>query len=135
RYRSLFDGKGRSVFPVTGWANLLCVLNTYVTQQTVSSLNPGVDFAVGDVNRIPLRQVHGAAFISRTIHAAFTLHESHREPSVEFKSPGPSTWRYAQDWAQRAVDRAKGEPLPPYEPEFDPPEPTSFVSFAIGVAL
>ncbi|HEX9621614.1 MAG TPA: hypothetical protein VF989_15825 [Polyangiaceae bacterium] len=66
---------------------------------------------------------------------ASDTHESHREPSVEFKSPGPSPWRYAQDWAQRAVDRPEGAPLPPYEPEFDPPEPEAYVSFAIGVAL
>ncbi len=47
--------------------------------------------------------------IVATIDLAFTLHKSHREPSVEFKSP----WRYAQDWAQRSVDRAEGDPLPP----------------------
>ena len=62
-------------------------------------------------------------------------HESHREPSVEFLRPGPSAWTYAQSWAQLAVDRPEGAPLPPYEPTFDPPAPASFVSFALGVAL
>jgi hypothetical protein len=66
---------------------------------------------------------------------AFGEHEAAREPSVEFRRPGPSPWRYAQDWAQRAVDRPDGAPLPPYEPEYDAPEPVAFVSFAIGVAL
>jgi hypothetical protein len=33
------------------------------------------------------------------------------------------------------VDRPDGAPLPPYQPEFDPPEPAAHVSFAIGVAL
>jgi len=66
---------------------------------------------------------------------AFDEHERAREDSVEFSLPGRSTWRYAQAWAQRAVDRPEGAPLPPYEPEYDPPDPTAFVSFAIGVAL
>ena len=48
---------------------------------------------------------------------------------------GASPWRYAQGWAQLAVDRAEGEPLPPYEPELEPPDPIAYVSFAIGVAL
>ena len=28
-----------------------------------------------------------------------------------------------------------GEPLPPYNPHYDPPQPAAFVSFAVGVAL
>ena len=32
-----------------------------------------------------------------------------------FTGPGPSPWRYAQDWAQRSVDRPEGSPLPAYE--------------------
>ena len=63
------------------------------------------------------------------------MHESHREPSVEFKRPGPSPWRHAQAWAQTAVDRPEGAPLPPYEPEYDPEPPTDHLSFALGVAL
>jgi hypothetical protein len=66
---------------------------------------------------------------------ALGYHEERREPSVEFKSPGPSPWRSAQAWAQLAVDGPEGAPLPPYEPELDPPAPEAFVSFAIGVAL
>jgi hypothetical protein len=34
----------------------------------------------------------------------FARHEFHREPSVSFRGPGPSSWKYAQEWAQRAVD-------------------------------
>ena len=33
------------------------------------------------------------------------------------------------------MDRAEGEPLPPYEAEYDPEPPTDHVSFALGVAL
>jgi hypothetical protein len=69
------------------------------------------------------------------LEAAFTARESHREPSVEFSSPGPSHWRSAQAWAQNAVDRAENAPLPHYEPALDPPDPEAGVSFAIGVAL
>jgi len=61
-----------------------------------------------------------------------TTHESHRESSVEFRCPGPSAWRHAQDWAQRAVDRPEGAPLPAYEPEYDREPPSDHLSFAFG---
>jgi hypothetical protein len=66
---------------------------------------------------------------------AFTEHESHREPSVEFRRPGPSPWRHAQDWAQLAVDRPEGAPLPEYIAEHDPEPATDHLSYALGVAL
>ncbi len=37
--------------------------------------------------------------------------------------------------AQAAVDRPEGDPLPPYEPTYDPEPPTDRVSHALGVAL
>lgn len=58
-----------------------------------------------------------------------------RESSLEFKQPGPSPWRHAQDWAQLAVDRPEGAPLPDYTEQLDPEPPTDHVSFALGVAL
>jgi len=73
--------------------------------------------------------------VERAVEAAFTAHESHREPSFEFKQPGPSSWRHAQEWAQLAVDRPDGTPLPPYTEELDPPPATDHVSYALGVAL
>ncbi len=69
------------------------------------------------------------------LEEAFSEHESHREPSVEFRCPGPSPWRYAQAWAQSAVDRPEGAPLPPYEPVYDPEPLTDHLSYALGVAL
>jgi len=69
------------------------------------------------------------------METAFGVHETHREPSVEFLGVGPSPWRYAQDWAQAAVDRPEGLPLAPYEPEYDPEPPTDHVSFALGASL
>lgn len=73
--------------------------------------------------------------IVEVIEKKFSLHERHRELSIEFCRPGPSSWSHAEYWAQRAVDRPEGAPLPPYEPVYDPPAPVSFVSFAVGVAL
>ena len=134
RFASIFGAMGSSVFPesVEIWT---CAMNSVQSRMVLESLNPGLHFEVGDVNRLPLFRVANAEQIFARIDAAFGEEESHREPSVEFRRPGPSPWRYAQDWAQRAVDRPEHSPLPPYEPEYDPPSPESFVSFAIGVAL
>ena len=69
------------------------------------------------------------------VEQSFAVHESHREPSVEFRRPGPSPWRHAQDWAQAAVDRPEGAPLPEYVEQLDPEPATDHLSFALGVAL
>ena len=116
-------------------ADVTCLLNSQITRSVLQSLNPGIGFEVGDVNRIALFPVDGGREIVVHIDQAFARHEASREPSVEFKSPGPSPWRYAQAWAQIAVDRPESAPLPPYQPELDPPEPEAHLSFAIGVAL
>jgi hypothetical protein len=94
----------------------------------------GISFQ-GDVNRLPLFPVANADDIFATVERAFTEHESHREPSVEFRRPGPSPWRHAQAWAQIAVDRPEGAPLPAYVPEHDPEPATDHLSNALGVAL
>ncbi|WP_129347584.1 BREX-6 system adenine-specific DNA-methyltransferase PglX [Sorangium cellulosum] len=133
-YASIMGDKGSSVFP-TDHAATLCLLNRRQSRLVLQSLNPSISFQVGDVNRLPIFPVASADEIFATIERAFTEHEAHREPSVEFRRPGPSPWRYAQDWAQRAVDRPEGAPLPPYEPALDPPAPEAHVSFALGVAL
>jgi hypothetical protein len=134
---SVFGHKGSSVFPrePRDIPSLVCLMNSAVARSALQSLNPGLGFEVGDVNRLPVFPVANSEEIFATIELAFTEHESSREPSVEFKSPGSSPWRYAQDWAQRAVDRPAGAPLPHYAPECDPPEASAFVSFAVGVAL
>jgi hypothetical protein len=134
RWRAVFDNMAASVFPSDTTATL-CSMNATVSRHIVQSLNPGVHFEISDVNRLPLLEITRSDEIFATIDRAFTEHESARESSVEFKRPGPSPWRYAQDWAQRAVDRPDGASLPPYQPEYDPPEPAAFVSFALGVAL
>ncbi|MCU0660790.1 MAG: BREX-6 system adenine-specific DNA-methyltransferase PglX, partial [Myxococcota bacterium] len=134
RFPSVFGNKGSSVFPAD-IPQTLCSMNSSRSRMILQSLNPGIGFEVGDVNRLPLFPIESADEIYTTIEAAFTEHEAARESSVEFKRPGRSAWRYAQDWAQRAVDRLAGAPLPAYAPEYDPPKPESFLSFALGVAL
>ncbi len=134
RFLSMFDAVGRSV--ISGdRAQALANMNSSLGRRIMADLNPSITFTAGDVERMPLLPLAGASSVVETLDTAFTLHESHREPSVEFTQPGPSPWRYAQDWAQRAVDRPEGDPLPPYEPEFDPEPPSDYLSFALGVAL
>lgn len=134
RFSSIFGNEGSSVFP-TDRAEGLCLMNTSTARTILASLNPGVHFEVGDVNRLPLFPVESADDIVSQLDLAFTEHEAAREASVEFKRPGPSAWRYAQEWAQRSVDRPAGEPLPPYHPVHDPEPSTAHLSYALGVAL
>ena len=134
RYRSVFGNKGASVFPAD-IAQTLVAMNSSAARLVLESLNPGIGFEVGDVNRLAIFPVESADAIFATLDRAFTEHEAAREASVEFQRPGPSPWRTAQEWAQRAVDRAAGEPLPPYEPGVDPPAPEAALSFAFGLAI
>ncbi len=134
RARSIFGHMGGSAFP-KDYDVALCSMNSARARATAAALNPTLHFLVGDVNRLPLHSIEGASAIVATLSATFTEHESARESSVEFKRPGASPWRYACDWAQRAVDRVIGDPLPTYKSEYDPPEPVDFVSFGVGVAL
>lgn len=134
RFPSIFGNKGSSVFP-SDLASAVCAMNSARARHILQSLNPGIGFEVGDVNRLPLFPIEAADAIYARIEAAFSVHEAHREPSVEFKRPGPSPWRYAQAWAQEAVDRPAGAPLPVYSEELDPEPATDHLSFALGVAL
>ena len=134
RFRSICDAKGRTVYGLPH-RDVTCLLNSMVARRTVESLNPTIDFSVGDVNRLPMFSVSGSNTIFDRVEEGVAKHESHREPSVEFKCPGPSPWRYAQDWAQAAVDRSEGASLPTYEPVYDPEPATDHLSFALGVAL
>jgi hypothetical protein len=98
-------------------------------------LNPGVGFELGDVERVPILPISDSRTIFITLQAAFGDYEAAREGSVEFRRPDQSAWAYAQNWAQRAVDRSDGAPLPSYEPTYEEVSPESFISFAFGVAL
>ncbi len=134
RARSIFGHMGSSVFPEHP-AELLCLLNSKSSRFVLESLNPSVHFLATDVDRLPVFPVADADRIWTTLEGACTAHERARESSVEYRRPTASPWIYAQDWAQRAVDRPEGAPLPPYEPVYDQPTPPSLVSFAIGIAL
>ncbi len=134
RFKSIFGNKGSSVFPEI-IPNSLCLLNSLRAKDIANSLNPGTGYEVGDVKRLPLFPIESATEIFTQLEAAFTTHESAREPSVEFIHPAPTCWPYAQAWAQRAVDRPAGEPLPPWEPEYEQPLATDWISYAIGLAL
>jgi hypothetical protein len=134
RFRSVFGNKGSSVFP-PNVASATCLMNSATAKFVLQSLNPGIGFEVGDVNRLPMLPVAAAESIFSRVEHAFGEHESSREGSVEFRRPAPSAWTYAQGWAQRAVDRPDGDSLPRYEPTYEEPSPETFVSFAVGVAL
>lgn len=133
-YPSVFGSTGRSMFPANN-GPILCSLNTNRSRRAIEDLNPTIHFTVGGVNSLPVLEVNSTNSIHAVISLAFATHETHREASVEFKAPGPSPWRHAQDWAQEAVDRPEGAPLPPYEAVYDPEPATDHVSFALGVAL
>ena len=134
RFSAVIDSMGTSLYP-ENISNAVCFLNSKFASKILSDLNPTIHFQIGDINRLPLRGVDGASEIFSALEASISDHESHREPSIEFKHPGPSPWRHAQAWAQSAVDRPEGAPLPPFEPEYDPEPPTDHPSFALGVAL
>jgi len=134
RFTGIFDSMGSSVFPDSP-GETCCLMNSSVSQQILGSLNPTVHFQVGDVSRLPLFPMPGHDMLFRQLEDCFSAHESAREPSVEFRKPGPSAWRSAQEWAQSVVDRLDGAPIPPFRAEYEAPTPEGFVSFAIGVAL
>lgn len=134
RVQSVFGAMGPSVFHADP-PLVLALLNTSESRFILESLNPGLHFQTGDVNRVPLVAVPTAGEVYLVVERAFSVHESTREASVEFVRPGASSWRYTQEWAQAAVDKAAGEPVPDYKAGWEEPEATAFVAFAVGVAI
>jgi len=134
RFCAIFENKGRTIFS-EDMPGTLALLNSQTSKNIAQSLNPTIDFTVGDVNRLPLFPIESADEIFAQLDRAFTEHEAARETSVEFQQPGPSCWVYAQAWAQQAVDRSPGAPLPPWQPQYDHPPAAHWVSYALGLAL
>lgn len=133
-YLSIFGDMARSIFgDMQG--DCLAQLNSAKSAGVISSLNPTIHFTVGDLKRVPFRESPGSTIVLSNLKSAFELHEESRESSFEFKRPGPSPWRHAQEWAQQAVDRPEGSPLPYYIEVLDLEPPTDHLSFALGVAL
>ena len=137
RYRSVIDVAGSSVFPrdAVDVAKLLCLMNSPLGRFVLQSLNPTVNFQVGDVSRLPVFSVEQADVVVDNIESAFAEHERGCESDLAFKSPRPSPWTHAQAWAQAAVARPEGSPLPKFTPACDPVAPETIVSWTIGVAL
>jgi len=133
-YRSVIAGKGSSVYGGSV-SERVCQMNTSVSRKVLAGLNPMLGFEVGDVNRLPAFKVLQSDEIFLRLSESFSEHERSREPAVSFRQPGTSGWNSTERWAQCAVDRPDNTPLPPYEPIYEAPEPTTFVSFAVGVAL
>ncbi len=133
-YLSIIGNMGASIYG-PGLPELTCTLNSARARFVLQSLNPTAHFETLDVKRLAAWPSDQAADVDATIDRAFHAHESHREPSVEFLRPGPSSWRHAQVWAQLAVDRPEGAPLPPYEADLDREAPADHLSFSLGVAL
>ena len=133
-YRSVHGSGGSSVFPKEV-EKITCFLNSELSRKIMSSLNPTVNFQVGDVKRLPLFPTESADEIFAQLEIAFSQHEAARETSVEFQQPGPTAWNYAQQWAQQAVDREPTTPLPPYQPIYEEPTPEQQLSYSIGLAL
>jgi hypothetical protein len=134
KYPSLFDVAGSSVFP-EDVAATVCLLNSQFARTVVETLNPTINFQVGDVGRVPYRPDPEASKIFSVLEEAFNEHERVVETSVKFKAPNPSPWEHAQRWAKLAVDRPDGAPLPPYSAEFEAPESEAYLSYGVGVAL
>jgi hypothetical protein len=134
RLPGVFDNMGPTSFP-DSIAAAICLMNSAAARSTLSALNPGIHFEIADIERLPVFEIEDATSIFGVIEQSFAVHESHREPSVEFRRPGPSPWCHAQDWAQIAVDRPEGAPLPDYVEQLDPEPATDHLSFALGVAL
>lgn len=134
RVPSIIDVMGASVYPAE-IASMLCCMNSKRSRSILESLNPTIHFQVGDVERLAVSDVSEAEEILETLEAAFSEHEKARETSTEFERPGQSAWRYAQEWAQKAVDREPGVMLPAYEPVYESAPAESLLSFAVGVVL
>lgn len=137
RYHSVVDVSGASLVPRSPAtpADLVCALNSATVRALMTDLNPTVNFQLADLKRAPFFKVADAESILAILEEAMEQHERHREASIEFKYPGPSPWRHAQQWAQLAVDRPPGTPLPEYRQKLDPEPPSAHLSFALGVVL
>ena len=89
--RAIFGTKGASVFPESENERfqVLCLLNSSLAQRTALSLNPGIDFTSGDINRLPVVPVPGAEEIGQRLVDEFAQYEASRETSRAFRRPGP----------------------------------------------
>src|SRR5579875_674505 len=131
RWRCIIDGTATSVFSEDR-SYYVCLFNSRRAREILQAYNPTIHFEIGDVTRLPLFPIECHQSIMGSLESSYAEHESHRETSIEFRSPGASSWHSAQSWAQDAVDRPEGAPLPPNEPEYDAEPPTDHLTYALG---
>ena len=136
RYRSVIDVSGSSVFlheidPEEG----CCSLNSLRPTKIVQDLNPTQNFQVSDIKRIPFEHQPHYKSIFNVLYHTFAQHESHRETSFEFKSPGPSSWKGAQEWAKEMVNFSKDRALQKYTETKELELDINHLSYAFGIAL
>ncbi len=134
RFESVFGDAGQSAF-TKDWLASLAMMNSDVAREILCSFNPTVNFQVGDVKRLAVLPVADSTAIVSTLELAFSAHESRREASIEFAAPGASAWESAQEWADIAVNRRDGAPLPPYVPVERAAKARDYLSHALGIAL
>jgi len=134
RFQSIFDVSGSAVFPIDVF-NTVCLMNSEITTKVITALNPTINFQVGDINRLALFNIESSDIIFGELDETFSEQEEARETSIEFKQPGPSAWKYAQKWAQKSVNRPNGSPLLEYNPNYEEPNKTVYLSYAIGIVL
>jgi len=83
RYRSIIDSAGSSVY-TSQYKSIACLFNSTLARSILESLNPTVNFQVGDVNRLPCAQIVDATAIFQQIERSFSSREKSLEKSVEF---------------------------------------------------
>ena len=134
---SVRDVSGASFFPGPDIDNdeLLCALNRSPVRAFAAALNPTVNFQQIDVRRLPFERVDGAAQIVTLLRDAFAAAQESNERSLAFTGVRAHPWRAAQRWAQQAIDRPAGMPLPSMDLTAEAPAPWLRLSQAVGVAL
>ncbi|NUP04897.1 MAG: SAM-dependent methyltransferase [Polyangiaceae bacterium] len=134
---SVRDVSGASIFPdtETNAASLVCALNRTSVRELASGLNPTINFQLGDVRRLPFDPVESAGEIVDVLRRELEASERASELSPSYELPIPHAWQHAQRWAQVAVDRSPGDPLPVEAFEREPVDPWLRLSHEVGVAL
>lgn len=134
RKASVIDTGGSSLYPEKP-GELVCMLNSAKARYVLGGINPTLNYKNIDIERIPYVLIDNADSVWKVIECASSMESRRKEQLTEFLFPFSSPWRCAQEWAQQAVDRPEGTPLPEYIEELDPEPPTDHLSFALGVAL
>lgn len=134
---SVRDVSGASFFATACTpAELLCALNKRPIRELACALNPTINFQLGDVRRLPFDREPEAERIVATLRDEFERAERGNELSPAFVDPTvASAWPAAGRWAQRQVDRPRGQALEPFAAPRSAPDAHARLSHAIGLAF